>query len=298
MKPSFRARALNIWLRLTEKTHLARTKDPVKLRRSFERKARFLFRAPRGTSFEKTRLGDRPALSVKPAATVAGKTVLYFHGGAYVMGAPRTHKAMLATLCGKAGCDAVLQDYRKAPEYPFPAAVDDALAAYAELCTKRDPQDIILGGDSAGGGITLALLGEICRRGLAQPAGVFVLSPLTDVTFSGASITQNAKADTVLPAARVKDLEHLYLVGADAGDPRASPLFATFTGAAPVFLTVGDTEILRDDTLRMAAALTDAGVEVTLKLEEDLPHVWPLFHNYMPEARRTLGLVAGWINSL
>lgn len=300
-KPSLRTRAMNRLLKRVEKPRLAREQDIGKLRRRFEQQARWVFFGPRGARYAPGEQGGVPVLDVS-VGDGAGETVLlYLHGGAYVMGSPNTHKTMVAKLCAMSGCRAVLPDYRKAPEHPFPAAVEDAVAVYRALLDEGQvASSIIIGGDSAGGGLALALLGEICRLGLDLPGGLFALSPLTDVTFSGASIAGNADVDALLPASRVKDLQSLYLQEADPRDPRCSPLFADFTRAAgvcPVWLTVGDTEILRDDSVRMAERLEAQGVNVSFTIERDLPHVWPMFHNTLPEAGRSLRDIAGWIRS-
>jgi acetyl esterase/lipase len=283
---------------MTEKRRLARETDPVALRRSFETRARLFFHAPRGAVSERDRLGDMPVLRVR-AGGVAGKAaplLLYFHGGGYVFGSPETHRAMLARLSGETGSPACLPAYRLAPEHGFPAAVEDALAVWRAVAGR--PGGVILGGDSAGGGLALALLGEVLRQGLPVPRGCFALSPLTDLTFSGQSLRSNAASDVMLPAGRAAEMAQIYLQGATADDPRASPLFADFTGAPPVWLCAGDTEILLDDTRRMAARLRAQGATVTEIIEHDLPHVWPYFHTLLPEARETLHALAAWIRSL
>ena len=287
---------LNTWLRLVEKPRLARAESHEALRQSFERQARLFFRGPRGSRYAEGTAGGVPVTRVaaRGVADDAGPLVLHFHGGGYVFGSSRTHRAMLARLSALSGVPAWLPDYRLAPEHPFPAAVEDALAAWGAVAGR--PGGVILGGDSAGGGLALALLAEIGRRGLPAPRGLYALSPLTDLTFSGASIGDNARADAVLPASRVSDMAAMYLPGGDADDPRASPLLADFTGAPPVWLTVGDTEILRDDTLRMAARLRAQGVAVEVTVEHDLPHVWPIFQPFLPEATATLRALAGWIS--
>ena len=285
---------LNLHLRLTELPHLRRVADQHALRRSFETKARLFFHGPRSVAQEQTQIGAMPAL--KLTANTIGPSILCFHGGGYVFGSPRTHCAMLKWLCRQADAQAVLPDYRKAPENLFPAAIEDAISAYSHLLDEGAiPAKIVIGGDSAGGGLALALMAEIIKSGMPIPAGGFAFSPLTDLTHSGESIIANADSDVVLPASRVLEMTDVIIGDGDRKDPRASPLFANFKGAPPMWLRVGDTEILRDDTWRMADVLEQQGVQVDVKTERDLPHVWPLFHNLLPEARSTLREAADWI---
>lgn len=290
---------LNPWLRLTEKTHLARA-TPEKMRRALELKARLFFWPPRGAVFKETTLSHKGqqvgALDVQACETPDGPLMLYFHGGGYVFGSPRTHRAMLAWLSRFTGLSACLPRYRLAPEHVFPSPIEDALTAYQAVMAH--PGGVVLGGDSAGGGLALALLGEITRLGLPQPVGTFVFSPLTDQSFSGDSIRTNARAEVVLPTNRIDEMTQIFLAGVDPTDPRASPLFAEFKGASPVWLAVGDTEILLDDTLRMAEHLTAQGVDVTCIVEPNLPHVWPIFKGLLPEADHTLRALARWITAL
>lgn len=294
---SLRRALTNRALRLFEKRHLARTKAPADLRASFERKARVFLRGPSDATYSHDALGGVPGQVARAAGADETRAILYFHGGGYVMGSSRTHRGMLAHLSQRTGRVAYLPDYRLAPEHPFPAAFDDALAVYLALVERIGAGAIVIGGDSAGGGLALALLGEICRQGLPQPAGSFALSPLTDMSFSGDSLKENAEREVMLPISRVRDVEAMYLAGHDPRDPRLSPLFADFSGSAPVRLSVGDTEILRDDTLRMVDRMREQGVEVTLELARDLPHVWPMLHAFIPEARSSLGELADWIRA-
>ncbi|SHL39686.1 Acetyl esterase/lipase [Roseovarius litoreus] len=285
---------LNLVLRLREKRFLAKVEDPQVLRNRFEQVARWLFWPPRGCHFSTGVLDGVPVTWARGAgASEDGPAMLFLHGGAFVFGSPRTHRAMLARLSERTGLPACLPSYRLAPEHPFPAALEDALSAYIALSAQRD---VILGGDSAGGGLALALMAEILKHGLRKPLAVFCFSPLTDLTFSGASITANARADAVLPAIRTGELATMYLGDANPGDPRASPLFARFAGAPPVWMTVGDTEILLDDTRRMAERLREDGGQVTEVITRDLPHVWPIFSPLLPEATATLDTLADWIN--
>ncbi len=290
---------VNLGLRLMEKPYLARVEDPAEIRAGFERKARFWFGMPRGARLRWDRLGASgiPALWVEEAE--GAPVILYFHGGGYVFGSPRTHAAMLVRLARLAGASACLPDYRLAPEHPFPAAIEDARACFDGLIALGvAPGKVIIGGDSAGGGLALALLGELCRTGAPMPAGAFAFSPLTDMTFSGDSFRANAQADPMLPAQRAADLVGMYLQAADPTDPRASPLFADFAGAPPVFLTAGSTEILLDDTRRMAERLRAQGVAVAAHIGDRLPHVWPLFARILPEGRATMRDLADWITRL
>ncbi|MEL6464278.1 MAG: alpha/beta hydrolase [Pseudomonadota bacterium] len=284
---------LNQYLRLTEKRHMRGASGPEPLRRSFETKARLFFHPPRRMRFEPGSLAEAEALWAKPRHASPRFTVLYFHGGGFVFGSPRTHRAMVANLACRAGAQAVLPRYPLAPEHPFPAALTHAIATYHAVCAMGDP--VVLGGDSAGGGLALSVLAALLAEGASLPAAVFAFSPLTDLTFSGDSISENAKADVVLPAERAGELAQMYLADADPTDPRVSPLFADFTGAPPVWITAGDTEILLDDSRRMAERLREQGVSTTYVEEHDLPHVWPIFHNTLPEARATLSDLAAWM---
>ncbi len=288
---SWQRGVFNRLLRWSEKPYLARVVDPEALRSRFRRRARLFFPPPR-----------RVPVTAVPGglwlgrASGAGPVILYFHGGAFVFGAPETHKGLAARLAQLAGLPVLMPAYRLAPEHPFPAALEDARSAYETLLAQGvAPGQIVLGGDSAGGGLALALLGDLCARGADRPAGCFAFSPLSDFTFSGASLQANAVCDVMLPAERTQDMAQMYLQGADPRDSRASPLFAGFAGAGPVWLTVGRTEIMLDDTRRMATHLREQGVTVAEVIAGDLPHVWPFFWRYLPEGDQSLRALAGWI---
>jgi monoterpene epsilon-lactone hydrolase len=287
---SRRRRILNVLLRHLERRQLARMGGPDEARRSFEWKARLLFRPPRGTRMRKLGLiPGVPALEVAPAAGAATGTLLYLHGGGYFFGSPRTHAGLAGQLAARCGARVILPDYRLAPEHPFPAALDDALAAWTALAAEGRP--LALAGDSAGGGLALALLARICAEGLPQPALTVALSPWTDLTLAGPSIRTNEPTEVLLPPERLAEVVDRYLAGTDPAHPFASPLFAQFPGAGPVLILASTAEILLDDSRRMAAALASQKVPVDLILEPSLPHVWPFFARYLPEADRTLDLI-------
>jgi len=290
---SWQARLVSAFLKRIVRPRLNRERDPVAARARFLRIARLVFRDPRGAQFQPDRLEvegrSLPALGVRIAGQHGSGIVLYFHGGAYLMGSPRTHRALAARLAKEAGVTAILPHYRRAPELPFPAAFDDAVAAYVALLARgHAPEAIAIAGDSAGGGLALALLAEIGRLGLPRPAAALAFSPLADMSFSGASIATNAERDVMLPASRAEDMRRFYMPAGDPRDPRASPLFAHWQGPPPVMLMVSDTEILRDDSLRMAEVLRKAGGTVRCDIWDDLPHVWPIFQGWMPEADEAL----------
>ena len=285
---SWRLRALNAGARLVARRRLRRAQKAVELRASFDRATRTVLRVPPHTVLLEDDLGGVPALWVGPPDPAPRACVLYLHGGAYVAGSPRTHAGMLARLAQGAGIRAVAPDYRLAPENPFPAAVEDAQAAWDALMARGyPPSQVVIGGDSAGGGLALALLSRLCRAG-APPAGLFAFSPWTDLTLAGASFGENDDTDPVIPAERVADAVAAYLAGADPAHPDASPLFAAFPGCPPVLIQASDAEILRDDATRMAGAIRAQGGWAEVEVYEGVPHVWQMLARFIPEARQAL----------
>lgn len=293
---SWQLTLLNGILRTVAKRALRRTKTPERAVRDFERAARFFFRMPGGVRVERRDVAGPGGPIATERMTCGGApgdgVILHFHGGGYVAGSPRTHRAMLGRLARLAGLEVVAPDYRLAQDAPFPAAFEDACAVWDALLEEGlAPSRIVLGGDSAGGGLALSLLAELCARG-TPPAGLYALSPWTDLTVSGASIEMNAASDAILPRSRLSDLVVIVLAGADPRDPRISPLFARFPGAPPVLLQASETEILLDDTRRMAARLEAEGARVETCLWPGAPHVWQIFDGWIPEARAALTDVA------
>ncbi|MEP3640264.1 MAG: alpha/beta hydrolase [Paracoccaceae bacterium] len=299
MRLSWQARLLTPTLRLIEKPQLARASDPVKLRASFERKARLLFHAAKGTTQRTFDIGGYPAIEATPPNADPDRVILYFHGGGYLFGSPRSHSAMMSALAIRSGTRVILASYPLAPEHPFPAAPNAALKVWKTLIEQGlASSSVVLGGDSAGGGLALSLLQRLISEGMDKPLGTFAFAPLTDMTFSGASVQTNAVSEAVLPASRVNEMNAHYLGQHDPKDPNASPLFGDFEGCSPVWLCADMTEILLDDTRRLDARLKQQNVQTVMTLTNGLPHVWPLFHNVLPEARATLDALAHWIKRL
>ncbi|SUZ32113.1 Monoterpene epsilon-lactone hydrolase [Roseibaca ekhonensis] len=294
---SWQLKVLRVFLRRVARRSLARQPDSVAARKWFERGAWLNARGRPWQHFTPDSLSGVPALwTARPPQ--GAPIILYLHGGGYVMGNPRTHAALAAYLKRKTGLEACLPDYRLAPEHPFPAAFEDALAAWrALIAAGHDPAQIVLGGDSAGGGLALALLGHLCATGQPRPACVFAFSPFTDLTLEGPSIVQNARSEILLPISRLERLRDRVLQGADPRDPRISPLYATFLGAPPVLIQVARREILHSDSTRMVQHLRAQGATVTLQEGGNLPHVWQYFHGWLPEARRSLADTATFIRA-
>ena len=290
---SLQARLLAPLIRLTVRPGLARARDPERERRRFLRSVRWLLPDPRGARFETVRIAGLPAVWATPRGGGAkGETsgvILYLHGGAFVLGSPRTHRALAARLAGAAGLRALIPHYRRPPEHPFPAALEDAIAVYAALIEQgQHPGRLALAGDSSGGALMLALTAEVDRRGWPMPAALVGFSPLVDLTFSGASWQENRRRDPMLPAERGPDMAAMWLQGADPADPRASPLFAAWSRPPPALLFAAESELLRDDAIRMAARLRAAGGRAEARIGPDLPHVWPFLCPWLPEGCATI----------
>ncbi|EGD45155.1 acetyl-hydrolase [Nocardioidaceae bacterium Broad-1] len=218
-------------------------------------------------------IGGIPGLELYRDATEG--TLLYLHGGGYVVGSARTGASLADGLAGRAGLRAISIDYRLAPEAPYPAAVEDGLAAYRGLLDAGvEPDRLVLAGDSAGGGLTMATLLAARSAGLPQPAAAVLFSPWTDLTLSGATIETKLDADPLFDRAALEWFARRYLGSADPTDPLISPVFADLAGLPPLLIQVGSHEVLLDDSLRLAARAAEADVEVILEVGAELPHVF------------------------
>jgi len=235
---------------------------------------------PSGFRSSTTTLGGRPALSVDPEQGARpGGTILYFHGGGNVYGSPEAVLSLTARLVLKTGFRAFSPDYRLAPEYPFPAAVEDTVSAYRALLDDgADPSRIVFAGDSAGGGFTVTTCLAARDEGLPLPAAIVAFSPGLDATRTGESMDTKAGIDPILTRAGVDQTGTMYVAGQDPRQPLLSPaVVADLTGFPPMLLQVGTNEILLDDSTRLAARATAAGVDVILDITADVPHVFQSF---------------------
>ena len=292
--PSLMAKFISWRLKRTVKARPLHLIDPKELRDGFDAMAPK--RPPKDVSTESVSEGGVKGEWRRAAAGAGGPTILYLHGGGYVFGSPLSYRALTAALARACGGEAFALDYRLAPEHPYPAAPDDALAAYRWLLDQgRDPARIVVAGDSAGGGLTMALLLSIKQQGLPAPAGAVLFSPWTDLAVTGASMDENEATDAMFKKIYVVEGAKKYLAGADPKTPLASPLYGDLAGLPPIHIYASESEVLRDDAMRLHHRLQEAGVHSHLTLEEGLPHIWPLFVPQMPEARRTIDDVANFV---
>jgi acetyl esterase/lipase len=223
---------------------------------------------------------------------------LYLHGGAYQMGSPATLRHMIALLSAAAEARVLSVDYRLAPEHPFPAAVDDALTAYRQLLSDgTNPGDVAIAGDSAGGGLALATLVALRDAGDPLPAAAVVMSPWTDLALTGESLRTRADVDVMVKPAGMPETAATYLAGADPRHPYASPLYADLHGLPPILIHVGDAEVIRDDSTRFAAEAEAAGVDVTLEVWDEMPHVWHAFVGLLPESDQAIERIGQWLRA-
>jgi acetyl esterase/lipase len=212
-------------------------------------------------------------------------TVVYLHGGGYRMGSALAWRSYGSHLASACGVRVLLVDYRLAPEHPFPAAVDDAVASYQwVLDTGTQPSQVVVAGDSAGGGLAAAVLLAVKDRGLPAPAGAMCLSPWADLTNTADSYETRATTDKLFSLSSATEAARLYLGDGDPSEPLVSPVFGEWSGLPPLLIQVGDTEVLMDDAEHLAAAARRAGVEVEHHVYPDMPHVWQLQYPAYPEA--------------
>jgi monoterpene epsilon-lactone hydrolase len=211
--------------------------------------------------------------------------LVYFHGGGYRLASALAYRAYCSNIVKHGSMSVLNVHYRLAPEHPFPAAIDDAVAAYQWLLDQgTPPARIVIAGDSAGGGLSAALLLALRDRGLPLPAGAALLSPWADLTNSADSYTRNAESDKLFSLTSATEATGLYLQGQDPTDPLASPVLGDWKGMPPLMVVCGDIEVLLDDARKITEVARAAGVDVELRVYEDMPHVWQLSYPAFPEA--------------
>lgn len=287
----------NIYLRYRFKPAPGAAIDVPKVREKINRMLRYQGRLPADMVFTPVAASDGlcAAAWFQPVQLAqSSMTILYFHGGGYFFCSIDSHKPLCTYLSRVAQAKICSVDYRLAPEHAYPAAVDDALAWYQELLKTTPASKIIVAGDSAGGGLAMACLLAARKAGLPMPAAAILFSPWVDLACEGASMQTLAHADVMFTPDSLPKAAAMYLQGTPAKTALASPLYADFQGLPPLQIFASRHEVLLDDATRLHQAALDAGVNSTLVLENNLPHVWPTMVN-LPEARTSLRQAAEFI---
>jgi len=252
-----------------------------------------MFSVPAGVDVTSTRLGGVAAEHI--VADANGPVVLYLHGGGYVTGSPASHRHVAALLAKEAAAQVYTLDYSLAPEAPFPAALDDVLAAYRAVLLKHGDAKIMFAGDSAGGGLIFAAAVAAREQGLPLPAALVGMSPWVNLGTESESFDKLVSVDPTLSRAVVDYFVSRYLVGQASTDPRASPLFADLSGLPPVLIQVGDRECFFGDAALMHQTLLSAGVDSEISVWKGMFHVWHLYWPILPEGRDAISRIASFI---
>ena len=252
---------------------------------------------PTGVTYQEVDANGVSAMWVTPDGTTdINKVVMYLHGGGYVIGSIVSHARLVGHIAKAAGVRALNVDYRLAPEAPHPAAVTDAVTAYRWLLDQGIAADkIVIAGDSAGGGLTIATLLAIRDQGLAHPVAAVALSPWIDLEGTGESMTSRAHVDLMVDGPALKVMADLFLNGQSPHDPLAAPLHADFTGLPPIYIQVGDEETLLDDSSRLAELAGAAGVDVRIDVFPEMQHVFQMSVGNLPEADEAVAKIGEYV---
>ncbi len=289
---SLRMMLLSAYLRHFVRPSLARVKTPQLARTGMEKSSARLPVSMRGINLHQESIpgpgGPIPVEWLSAGRADRRKVLIYLHGGAYIMGSPRTHRMITVALARMTGMRILVPDFRLAPEHPVPAGVEDAVAVYSWMLAQGyQPPNIGFVGESSGGGQCFAALVALTRRGFPPPACIAAFSPWVDLTMSGASVKTNAKREVMLPVERAAEVVGYYIGDNDPKDPVTSPLYDDGP-TPPTLIQASRAEILLDDAVRMAARLEESGSDVTLELWDDAPHAWQFFGGLIPESKDAL----------
>jgi acetyl esterase/lipase len=303
---SFQAGMVRALLRNTVKNPMLRALRKPNLPRNYRKiidGGTVMFaRLPRGVTrlpVEERAAGVRGEWILPHAQPFSPRVVLYLHGGGYVGGSPAMYRSITTAFARRCDARVFALDYRLAPEHPFPAALDDAVAAYQWLLAQGiAAANIIIAGDSAGGGLTLSTLLALREHGIALPAGAVMIAPWVDLMATGDSVRTNARTDdVVVPDNGENKLARAYMGEGRLDDPRASGYYADLTGLPPLLIQASTIEVLLDDAVRLDAKARAAGVDSRLRLWEGLPHVWHLF-TILPETREAFDDIVAFVGKV
>lgn len=267
-------------------------------RREWEAEARLAV-LPKGARFTPQIAGGVQCEWMEMARVAKDRVFLYFHGGSYNAGSPRTHRTLAANLSRAGHVRLLVPDYRLAPEHPFPAGVKDALLVYQWLLNEGFSEDrIVVGGDSAGGGLALTMLQALRAAGARMPKAAILLAPWTDLTASSPSYEKLRKFDPIITREQLQQAGLWYAGKRDPADPLLSPLFADLAGLPPLLIHAGGDEVMLDDSRRFAERAAEAGVPVTLKVFEGMWHVFHTGGTDIPEARQAINEIGDFVRAL
>lgn len=282
-------------LQLIREFALRDLKSVEEMRQQFEADAK-MFKLAEDIRCEPVRANRLQGEWIVPPEAVDDRVVVYLHGGGYVTGSINTHREMVSRISRASAARGLLVKYRLAPEHPYPAALEDAGASYEWLLAEGwEPGRIVIAGDSAGGGLTVALQVSLRERGYPLPAASVCISPWVDLEGTAASMITKADVDPIVQREDVLFLARMYLGKRDRRTPLAAPLYADLTGLPPMLIQVGTSETLLDDATRLAARAEEAGVKVVLEAWEDMFHVWHWFASMLPEGRDAIAHIGGFV---
>jgi acetyl esterase/lipase len=293
MAPSEESKALaKLFALIKEKV----PEDPYLARVLYDQVHTVATEAP-GVSYESVTVAGRPGIWILPKDASPKHAILFMHGGGYTMGSPWGHRKLAAHLAKEANCRALSIDYRKTPEHPYPAPLDDCVSAYEYLLSQGIPaSNIVTAGDSCGGGLATTVILAAVKKGLPMPAAAVALSPWYDKGLSGESMKTNAEVDVLASPGAMEMLVSRYTAGkADIKDPLISPIYADLKGLPPHWISCGGHDTLRDQGVELAEKAKQAGVEVVLKVAEGQQHVFEFMVGNAPESTESVANIGKWI---
>lgn len=296
--PSLQSRVFYFAMQVVMKRVISRSNgsgQPVEAYRRFAAQS-FAEPLPRNISSEPATLNGSVGEWIAAGEVATDRVLLFLHGGGYILKSPAMHRVLVGRLAEIAGCRAFMLDYRLAPEHPFPAALEDASAAYEGLLAQGiAPTKIVVAGDSAGGGLAVALLLHLRDRGLPLPAAAALLSPWLDCSVAGESIAAMQRQDPVLQARDLRQWGAFYTGSNDVRNPLISPLFASVQGLPPLLIHVGEHEILREEAVQFAANVRAAGGNAALKLWPGQLHDFQVFAGLVPEGKKSIAELGAFL---
>ncbi|MEZ5008866.1 MAG: alpha/beta hydrolase [Chitinophagales bacterium] len=293
---SLQSSVVNVIARTIRSSFFIHKAETFTQRKSFERLSVFT-KFPRFVKSEKHEIAGLEAMSFYPKQMNKDRVVLYLHGGAYCAGSVKTHKALIARIARASKCKAIGINYRLAPDYPYPAALEDALSAYNELLAQGH-KNIFLAGDSAGGGLCMALMLKLKKQRKPMPKGATLISPWTDLAMTGESIRTKIYNDPLIDPKVLKYFAGLYIGEDSPTNPYISPLYGDLSQLPPILIQVGGNEVILDDSTRLAKKLKKNGCEVELEVWENMFHVWHYLGGVLPESKDAIDSIGSFVKDV